>query len=52
MKTLLSNHEGRQEEVEGGSHYVSGPWIEVTIIPVVRREIVHLEEGGQREAAP
>ncbi len=37
MKTL-SDHERRQEGVEGGSHDVSGPWIEVTIIPVVRLE--------------
>ncbi len=36
--------ESCQEEVERGSHDVSGPWIEVTIIPVVRLEI-HLEKG-------
>ena len=37
LKTL-SDHERRQEEVEGGNHDVSGPWIEVTIILVVRLE--------------
>ncbi len=36
--------ENCQEEVESGSHDVSGPWIEVTIIPVVGPETVHLEE--------
>ncbi len=44
LKTLLSDHEERQEEVERGSHDVPGPWIEVTIIPVVRLE-VHLEKS-------
>ncbi len=37
-----------QEKVERGNHDVSGPWIEVTIIPVVRLETVHLEEGQRR----
>ncbi len=32
------DYESCQEEVGGGSHDVSGPWIEVTIIPVVRLE--------------
>ena len=45
LKTLLSDHERCQEEVERGSHDVSGPWIEVTIIPVDRLETVHLEES-------
>ena len=39
LKTLLSDHERCQEEIERGSHDVSGPWIEVlTIIPVDRLE--------------
>ena len=37
LKTL-SGHERCQEGVEGGSHDVSGPWIEVTIIPADRLE--------------
>ncbi len=45
LKTLLADHESRQEEVEGGSHDVSGPWIEVTIIPVVRLAIASLKES-------
>ncbi len=45
MKTLLSDHERCQEKAERGSHSVSGLWIEVTIIPVVRLEIVHLEKS-------
>ncbi len=32
--------ESYQEEVEGGGHDVSGPWMDVTIIPVVRLEII------------
>ncbi len=48
LKTL-SGHERCQEGVEGGSHDVSGPWIEVTIIPVVRLEIVHLKKSLWRD---
>ncbi len=45
LKTLLSDHERCQEEVERGSHDVSGPWIEVTIIPADRLEIAHRKKG-------
>ncbi len=42
---MQEDDESCQEEVERGSHDVSGPWIEVTIIPVDRLETVHLEKS-------
>ncbi len=45
LKTLLSDHERCQENTERGENGVPDPWIEVTIIPVDRLEIVHLEKS-------
>ncbi len=45
ITTIQENDENCQEKAERGSHDVSGPWIEVTIIPVGRLKIVHLEKS-------
>ncbi len=42
---MQEDGESCQEEVERGSHAISGLWIEVTITPVDRLEIAHLEKS-------